>query len=65
MTLHEMTYPVLQLTGDFAHVEIRKGSGPASWDALTPLYSGEGSKRPAMAWARGGDAGRALLPDAR
>jgi len=60
-----MTYPVLQLTGDFAHVEIRKGRGAAGWNDLTPVYSGEGCNGQQWQGAEGEKlAGRCcLMPD--
>lgn len=39
-----MSYPVLQITGDYAYVEIRKGWGAVRWEDMDLVYRGSASR---------------------
>lgn len=39
-----MSYPVLQITGDYAYVEIRKGRGAVRWEDMDLVYRGSASR---------------------
>ncbi|WP_068070617.1 hypothetical protein [Novosphingobium lentum] len=35
-----MTFPLLRIAADYAHVEVRSGRGAASWNQMDEVFSG-------------------------
>ena len=39
-----MSYPLLKISGDYAHVEVRKGRGADRWDEMEEVHNGSASQ---------------------